>query len=398
MNGRTVRRSWAYDPALYAPARYRRACTYQAFIPDTLLDCRPTLDADLAGVVSDAEAAVHALNARTRPGLAPLARLLLRTESIASSKVEGMQIDSRDLARAEARLESGGKAGPTAGEILANIDAMELAVDQAAHADVLTVDDIREIHSALMAKAPNSQVAGRIREQQNWIGGNNYNPCGAAFVPPPPEEVPALLADLCGFLGQDYLPPLVQAALAHAQFEIVHPFMDGNGRTGRALIHVVLKRRDLAPSYVPPVSVVLATGRGDYIRGLTAYRSGDSATWLSSFAVATARSAVLAGHYLDAVATLQAGWRSQLTQTINPRSDAAAWLILDELPAHPVISLPVAVTAVGRTKAVVNQALDQLERAGILIRLTGGERNRTWEAAGLLDLLAGLEGAHPRAP
>lgn len=398
MRGRLLRRTWQHDPALYAPARYRRACTYEAFFPDLLAGFDGGVSGEVAGVVSDAEAAVHVLNARARPALAPLARLLLRTESIASSKVEGMQIDSRDLARAEVRLDTGGKAGPSATEVLANIDAMELAVYQAASAETLSVQELTKIHAALMAGAPNSHVAGQIRAEQNWIGGNNYNPCAADFVPPPPEAVPELLADLCSFIDEQHLPPLVQAGLVHAQFETIHPFMDGNGRTGRALIHVVLRRRGLAPAYVPPISVVLAAERADYIQGLTSFRNADTGDWLLRFAAATARAASLAGHYLDAVGRLQDRWRSRLRAQGSPRADAAAWRVIDVLPAHPVISLPVAVTAVDRSKAVVNQALAELEDAGVLIQLGGGRRNRSWEAAGLLDLLAELDQAGaPRA-
>jgi Fic family protein len=345
--------------------------------------------------VSDAEGAIHALNARARPALAPLARLLLRTESIASSKVEGMQIDGRDLARAEARIETGGKAGPTAREILANIEAMELAIEEASSIEDLTIKDVASIHHALMAGAPNSQIAGQVRTQQNWIGGNNYNPCGASFVSPPPEDVPALLADLCRAISENHLSPLVQAALIHAQFETIHPFLDGNGRTGRALIHVVLRRRGLAPAYVPPISVVLAANKAQYIAGLTKFRDDDIDGWISDFAAATAQAAGLADAYLGAVEDLQDRWRAELRTAIDPRADAAAWRIIDVLPAHPVLTLPVAVAATKRTKAVVNQALSHLEQAGVLVRLSAGERNRTWEAAGLLDLLAGLEGAQP---
>jgi len=290
--------------------------------------------------------------------------------------------------------------------VLANIDAMELAVEEAAVAGELTVDAITRIHRALMAEAPNAQVAGRIRTEQNWIGGNNYTPCGADFVPPPPEEVRTLLEDLCAFGAEEHLPPLVQAGLMHAQFETIHPFMDGNGRTGRALVHVMLRRRGLAPSYVPPVSVVLAADRSRYIRGLTAFRTGDVDGWLMEFAAATAQAATLAADYLDAVEALQESWRSWTRSRTTLRSDAAAWRVIDVLPAHPVITLPVAVAATGRSKAVVNQALMHLEDAGVLIRLPGGRRNRTWEAAGLLDLLASLDSAglppdeppHPTTP
>jgi Fic family protein len=323
--------------------------------------------------------------------LAPLARVLLRTESIASSKVEGMQVDARDLARAEARLESGGKAGSTAAEILANIDAMELAIDHATGSNTVTLDDLVSIHAALMATAPNAHVAGVVRTEQNWIGGNSYNPCGASFVGPPPEEVPRLLEDLCHAVNDDGLPPVIQAGLVHAQFEVIHPFLDGNGRTGRALIHVALRRRGLTPMYVPPISVVLAGDKGAYIAGLDAYARGDVDAWLTTFAAATAQSAILASNYLARVETLQDQWRTMLRTTANPRADSVAWALIDVMPAHPMISVPVAVTATGRTKAVVNEALRQLEAAGVVTRASHGQRNRTWEATGLLDLLADLE-------
>jgi Fic family protein len=391
MRGTLVRRTWEYDPARYAPPRFRRACHYEAFVPDELSAFDEPFSADLAGVVSDAETAVHRLNAYARTALAPLARLLLRTESIASSKVEGMQVDARDLARAEARLESGRKAGSTVAEILANIDAMELAIDHATGSNAVTLDDLVSIHAALMATAPNRHVAGVVRAEQNWIGGNNYNPCGANFVGPPPQDVPRLLEDLCATINNDALPPVIQAGLVHAQFEVIHPFLDGNGRTGRALIHVVLRRRGLTPTYVPPISVLLAGDKGNYITGLNAYARGDFDAWLTAFAAATAQSAGLASSYLARVAALQDQWRAMLRTTANPRADSVAWALIDVMPAHPMISVPVAVAATGRTKAVVNEALLQLETAGMLTRASPGQRNRTWEATGLLDLLADLE-------
>ena len=395
MRGVLQRTTWRYDPTLYAPARYRKACAYDAFIPEPIAAFADPISAEAAAAVSDAETAIHALNARARPALAPLARLLLRTESIASSKVEGMQIDGRELARAEARAETGGKTGPDAREILSNIDAMELAIDAASSSRDVSVDVVTAIHRALMSGAANARIAGVVRAEQNWIGGNDYNPCGAAFVPPPPDHVHPLLADLCDSVTEESLPPLVQAALVHAQFETIHPFADGNGRTGRALIHVVLRRRGLAPNYVPPISVVLAANKSLYIAGLTRFRDGDVDGWITQFAAAAAQGAGLAHSYLETVEALQTTWREQLRNTADPRADAAAWRLIDVLPAHPVITLAVGVAATQRTKAVVNQALGQLEHAGVLIRVSQGERNRAWEADGLLDLLADLEAGVP---
>lgn len=393
MRGTKDQRIWAWDPALYAPPAYRRACAYETFTPEPVARFNDALPADLVGVVAEAEAAVHSLNDRARPALAPLARLLLRTESIASSKVEGLQVDARSVARGEVDASIGKPTGPVVAEVIANIDAMELAVEETSAAPALGRQEMVDIHRALMRHAPNASVAGRIRDKQNWIGGNSYNPCGAAFVPPPPEEVERLLVDLSGLCNSDHLSPLIQAAIVHAQFETIHPFEDGNGRTGRALVHVVMRRRGLAPSYVPPISVVLAADKGSYIEGLTLYREGDVAAWLERFAVATAQAASLADRYLRAVADLQERWRTRLRQHTRLRADAAAWALLDQLPGHPVVTHPVATAVTGRSKSSTAVGINQLADAGVLHAMSDSKRNRAWEADGLLDLLTGLENA-----
>lgn len=391
MRGTIVTRTWRWDPTLHAPARHRRACRYDAFIPDPLAGIRLALPAEVAGVVSDAEQAIMSLNATSPTALGPLARLLLRTESIASSKVEGLQVGIQQLARSESRMETEGRASATVLEVLGNIDAMQLAVDEAARVDRIGKEHVTDIHRALMARSPNPELAGVVRTAQNWIGGNDYNPCGADFVPPPPEHVDGLLEDLCGFMEDETFPPLVQAALAHAQFEAIHPFDDGNGRTGRALIHVLLRRREIADAYVPPISVILATRREPYIDGLTRYRSGEVVSWIEDFASAAARASSLAEAYLRAVTELMEDWRGMLSEGSAPRSDAAAWAIIDVLPAHPIITAPVAQAATGRAKAAIHNAVEQLVEAGVLEPVSSGKRNRSYEAAGLLELLEGLE-------
>lgn len=391
MRGQYVHQIWKADPAIYAPPRYRRACEYDAFIPAPVSGIDLSLPGDVAGVVSDAEKAIADLNRGAGPELMPLARLLLRTESIASSKIEGMQLDARSLARAEVNQETGRKVGSGAAEILANIDAMQLSIERAANLEGLQPKDLVDIHRVLLERAPNSQIAGRFRVSQNWIGGNDYNPCGAAFVPPPPENVDRLLDDLCAFVNDDGLPPLVQAAIAHAQFETIHPFADGNGRTGRALVQVVLRRRGLTPSFVPPISVVLARDKDRYLRGLTVFRDDQLVDWIELFAAATAEAANLAAHYATRVSDLRQRWREQLREHSNPRADAAAWSLITVLPAHPIITVPVAIAATQRTRPAVANAIEELEATGILVRLTESARNRAWEAHGLLDLIVGLE-------
>ena len=393
MLGRLVAKTWEWNPVLYAPPKYRRACAYEAFIPEVLTGSEFDLSSAATGAMSDALQAIMSLNTGARPALAPLARLLLRTESIASSKVEGMQVGIRQLARAESKIETGGKASSTILEVIRNIDAMQLAVDEVTSASRIGVDHLIDIHRMLMANAP--KIAGVVRTSQNWIGGNDYNPCGANFVPPPPEHVTPLLEDLCLAMADESVPPLVQAALVHAQFETIHPFDDGNGRTGRALIHIVLRRRGIATAYVPPISVVLAAERDRYIDGLTRFRLNEVDSWIEQFSAAAARGAGLAAGYLDAVTDLIERWRNRLSEGYAPRSDAAAWAVIDVLPAHPVITAPVAAAATGRAKAAIYQALEQLVGCGVLVPLSESKRNRSWEALGLLELLEGLESGDP---
>jgi Fic family protein len=391
MRGRYEPRIWEHDETVYAPARYRRACSYETFTPDPIAGLTVLLPGDVAGVVSEAEKAVAELNRAAGPELQPLARLLLRTESIASSKVEGLQVETRELARAEARQEAGRSIGPQAAEVLANIDAMQLAIERAVNIRGMRPNDLSEVHAVLLAPAPNPALGGRFRDKQNWIGGNDYNPCGADFVPPPATEIDGLLDDLCAFCDDDTLPPLVQAAIAHAQFETIHPFEDGNGRTGRALVQILLRRRGLAPTFVPPISVVLARNKDRYIEGLTMFRQDRIPEWLETFAAATAQAATLATRYASEVAELQERWREKLRAHSTPRSDAAAWALIDVLPAHPIITVPVGVAATGRTRPAITNGMDELEAAGVLTRLSESARNRSWEAEGLLDLIAELE-------
>src|SRR3954464_6097812 len=213
-----------------------------------------------------------------------LARRLLWAESVASSRIEGLVLSQRRLAMAE--VERAETHDDTARSVLGNIAAMEDAVRLGAGERPLKTADILRLHRALMEATSTPGIAGKLRDQQNWIGGNAFNPGRADFVPPPPEHVPDLVDDLCLFMNRTDLPPIVQAAIVHAQFETIHPFADGNGRVGRALIHAVLRRRGLAPRFVPPVSLVLAADAKAYVQGLTDHRAGQVDDWCERFASA----------------------------------------------------------------------------------------------------------------
>lgn len=360
-----------------------------------------TLDGPTAADVGDAEKAVteFMLEARALVHSEALARLLLRSEAVASSRIEGLEVGSRRLLRAQAARGIGeALTDVTALEVLNNVDAMSWAVENLTGKNAITTQDVLAVHARLLAGTRLEEHAGRLRITQSWIGGSDYNPCSATFVPPPQDHVEALLDDLCAFCSRDDLPAVAQAAIAHAQFETIHPFADGNGRTGRALIHVVLRRRGLVSQAPPPVSLALATWSTDYISGLTATRhrgSGDSPEahqglnrWIALFATAMRRAVADAQTFEARVQEIQLSWRSRLGRT---RSGSAAALLLDALPGAPVLTVQSAAKLIRRSEQAVNEALPRLLDAGILTQTTVGRRNRAFEAAELIDAFTDLE-------
>jgi len=385
-----------------APSRRgREPCEYEAYSPDPLADRKVTLDGDVAADVTDAEAAINRLNteASALADTEALARLLLRAESVASSRIEGLEIGARKLLRAELAQELGERTlDVTAEEVLGNIEAMNGAVSEIGPGDQITVDTMLRFHRRLMVSSRDRGHAGKLRQKQNWIGGSAYNPCTAAFVPPPPELVQDLLTDLCSFCNGDSLPAVAQAALAHAQFETIHPFADGNGRTGRGLIHLVLRRRGLATRVLPPISLVLATWASDYVDGLAATRYHGPATgkeaheglnlWTGRFAGACTRAVDDAASFEQRVQQIQDRWRAQLGRV---RSGSATDLLLRSLPGAPVLTVNGAAELINRSFPQTNEAIARLTEAGALSQVTVGKRNRAFEAKEIINAFTDLE-------
>ncbi|HYB22569.1 MAG TPA: Fic family protein [Solirubrobacteraceae bacterium] len=397
---KVVRRRWVSDAGGPTKAD-RRSCEYEAYVPDPLVGRRFALDGDVAADVAGAEAAIARINVEAAALIdtEALARILLRAEAVASSRIEGLDIGARRLLRAEAgRGLDDASSDVTAVEVLGNIDAMVFGVERIGSGDEITVDLLLEIHRRLLAGTRLDPHAGHFRDVQNWIGGSSYNPCSAAYVPPPPELVPDLMADLCAFCNTDELPAVAQAAIAHAQFETIHPFVDGNGRTGRALIHLLLRRRGLAPRMLPPVSLILATWAKDYVTALmgTRYRgpvtSRDAHTgtnaWVAQFATACTRAVADASDFERRARDIQAVWRSRMTSL---RKGSAAELLLHVLPGAPVLTVRSAAALVGRTYPAANNAVAQLVEAGVLKQITIGRRNRAYEAPEIITAFTALE-------
>ena len=386
--GRSEERTW--EPDLGAPSRkHRRGGSYSVFIPERIAQREFGLDEEAVAAVVDATRQLVALNSSPprAADLGALARNILRSEAVASSRIEGLALSQKRLARAAYRQGSPG-GDRDAAEILANVEALQEAVELGARAEPLRVDDVLGIHRTLLRFTWDQRIAGVIRTSQNWIGGSDFHPLDAAFVPPPPEHVRPLLEDLCAFIARDDVAPIAQAAIAHAQFETIHPFADGNGRVGRAIVSTVLRRRGETPLYTPPISLVLAAEKGTYVNGLIDYREGRVSDWVSVLASTTSRASLIAVRLSDRIEELQQTWLERLG---NPRRDAAVRQLIAALPSQPVIDVAAGQQITGKSHVAVGRALTQLEAAGVLARLNEKKWGRLWECDALLQLATDFE-------
>lgn len=325
----------------------------------------------------------------------PLARFLLRAEGVASSFIEGVTAPVVDVVLAEAGDRSGSSA---AAWVAANLAAVTEALDEA-HAAPLTVASLCEWHRTLMTGSPTpSRYVGVVRSEQGWIGGTS--PLDAHLVTPPPEYLPDLLDDLIAYANGTDVDPVTQAAVAHAQFEVIHPFADGNGRVGRILIAWILVRRcSLVTS--PPVSTCIAADVGGYGSGLVLFRLGQHDRWVQWFADTVSGAGRAQQELINAVARLRDEWKQRLSAprpgARRLRSNAAAWRALDLVPRHLVLTAPVVAAELGIPLKSAGAALHDLVAAGVLVEhgavqpVGRGRPRRVYTSPELL----GLAGSNP---
>lgn len=382
-----IERRWEGDPGAYGGRRARASFSYQAFVPDRIAPLDPATTFAGAETVALAEQAITKLNdAAAVGGLEAVGALLLRSEAIASSRIEGYELSQRNLARA---LIDPRAARGTARTVAANVVAMEQAVALGEIDRPLALGHLLAIHRTLMANEPPRVMPGALRGEQNWIGGRLDSPIDARYVPPPESEVEGLMEDLLAFANRDDVPAVAQAAIAHAQFETIHPFVDGNGRVGRCLIHVVLRRRGVAPRFVPPVSVVLAARAKSYVEGLVGYREGRIMEWCGSFARACERAALLSTELAEAIAKLEADW---FDRAGRPRRDSAAARIIKVLPAQPITSAATIRAAIGASHQRALDGLKALAQVGVVRQITEGGYDREYACDELFGLIEIYEG------
>lgn len=368
---------WTSEPDAMASrtARRRHRGPYNAAVPPAITDRSLHLPQETVAQLDDATAEISRFDAELGDEIAPFAAVLLRTESAASSRIENLTASARAIATAGV----GAHATRNAALIVANERAMSAAI---ALADRVDAAAILEMHRALLHDT-DPDIAGRWRDRQVWVGGGRLGPHGALFVPPHHDRVPGLISDLVTFIDRDDIGVLAHAAIAHAQFETIHPFADGNGRCGRALVHAHLRLKGLTRNVTVPVSAGLLTDTDAYFDALTRYRDGDPVPIVEQFTHASI-AAVSNGRTLVAdLRTVRADW----TERITARRTATAWKIADLLLRQPVVNAATISAAVGVAPQHVYRSLTPLIAAGVVEELTDKKRNRSWAAREVLDAI-----------
>lgn len=390
------------------PRAEQRSGRYQRYVPDHLDGVGLAIDGTISRQVSAVERSIRALNRSGAEGLAGIARFLLRSEAIASSRIEGIAPSAQQVALAELGQSETVRGISEQAQLVANnMTIVRGATTELVETDLLTVDHIVDLHRALM---PDELRHHGLRTVQNWIGTSSWTPIGASFVPPDPDGVPGHMADLVDYINGAAHAPLIQAALVHAQFETIHPFTDGNGRVGRALIHTVLARRGLTERAVLPISLVLATLRDRYVTGLTDYRhtapasSAEASTaanvWLETFVgaaeIAVEQSEVL----MTRIDALRGQWRDRLNALRvatgvrpTPRADSAVARLLTQLPEAPVVTATTLAKILDVSFPAASAALEELREAEILTTTSIERGAKAYIAREVLDLITVSERA-----
>ncbi len=385
----TSLRPVAYEDIRWEPQGRRHSSavrpkygTYHPAVPadiaDLVLDLTPS-------VLAEAESAsreIARFDAELGGEIASFAAVLLRSESAASSQIENLTASARAIGEAEL---PGGKAKRNAEMIVANTTAMQAAL---ALSDAVDTAAILAMHRTLMANQPR-HTPGEFRTEPVWIGRGS-TPIGATFVGPCHELIPGAITDLITFAQRADIPALPQIAVGHAQFETIHPFTDGNGRTGRALVQALLRNKGLTRQVTVPVSAGLLADTGAYFAALTSYRDGDAAPIVERFSQATVLAIANGRQLVTELRDIRQTWSGVITA----RSDSAVWKVADLLTRRPVVNAVLLAQELGIESTNAHRYLNPLSEAGILIETTNGPRNRVWRSP---EVLAALDAFAERA-
>jgi len=376
----TEKRTWQPGDLEMVPRSRRAKITgsYVAIVTPRIAD-EPSIDlpGPLAAGVAEAEAAIARFDERIGTSLASFAAIALRTEAATSSQIENLSAAPSSIAIAEHAPPSASPSKPNADLIAANVATLTAAMAGKGPLGVAQVIEIQRV--LLKDSAP--RLTGSFRGEQVWVGGDSYSPHGATHVAPHHERVPAAVDDLIGFANRQDLGALAHIAVTHAQFETIHPFPDGNGRTGRVIIQRMLRNAGLTRRAILPLSAGVLTDTERYFESLNTYRTGEIKPVVSMFVDAAFRSLDNANRLAQDLAAVRDSWN----ETVSARADSTVWPLLDYCIGRPAITARLVAADLGVSTVAAQNAIDRLAELGILRQNSPARRNRIWLVSEVLD-------------
>lgn len=366
---------WVPTTAGYGIHQQTEFSRYKSAVPPAIADQTPEPDIETLQLADAATSELTRFDAELGHKVASFAPVLLRSESASSSQIENLTASARAIYSAELGL----KKSRNAELIAANTHAMTAALQLA---DNISSDSILQMHSVLMANQ-SIHKAGQWRDEPVWIGTRSDTPVGADFVAPHDSRVPELVDDVVNFAARLDVQALVSVAVSHAQFETIHPFTDGNGRTGRALAQSILRYRGVTRNVAIPVSAGLLADIEGYHNALIAYRSGDVSPIVRAFANAALRAVSNTRQLVEKIETIQSSWNTKLTA----RKSSNAWRMLEVIAQRPVIDSATAARELGGAQPNVYPPLRALVEAGILKSKAEHQLGPFWSSDEILNAI-----------
>lgn len=378
--------SWhaSFEELAVMPKSRRRAltATYEAAIPPSIAEENVILPGELLERIGELGAALARFDVEQEQRGYDLPALMLRSESSASSQIEHLTSSARNIALAGLSSEVSHNARLIAG----NVSAMRAAL---ACSGEMTLSSLLNIHRSLMSQDPTVR-GGELRGEQVWVGGTSYSPHGALFVPPVWERVPSCLDDLFGYMGRDDVLPVVQAAIAHAQFETIHPFVDGNGRTGRALPHKVLRRRGVLAKATLPISAGLLQSVDSYMGAIKEYQRGNALSIIEQFVLALETALAIGVAMAQDIDGILDGWRSVMRE----RAGSSIYRLPGVLVEQPVVNAAYLAGRLGITDRAARSVIDRACEYGMVRPMGNRHRGVFYQADAILDVLEAASAWH----
>lgn len=372
--------AWERDPdelALVPKSRRRKILpTYEAAVPASIALLPVEIPAQLMRRVSEVEVFIARFDQAQAARDWPLPALLLRSESSSSSQIERLTSSVRNVALAELT----DKAPANALLIAGNVAAMREALGQSGDIGIGSICAIHDVLTKGTREAPG------LRKEQVWIGGSPYSPHGATFVPPHADRVRPCLEDLVAFGAREDVPPVAKAAIFHAQFETIHPFTDGNGRTGRTLLHRMLASDEVLLHTMLPVSAGLLHDVERYMDALDAYHAGAIEPMIECLADALELAVVIGSRIASDVDEVLAGWAIENTDRAGSASHRLPALLVEQ----PVVDVAFVASRLGITDRAARNLVELACERGILAKMGNAKRGAFYQAP---DLIAVLEEA-----